>query len=139
MNERARKGATRISWMAFAALSMRILAAAPIGSGDPLVSAVKDGLNHEVKVLLAKRANVNAIDSNGATALAWAVMRDNLPIATLLLKAKADPNIADANATPPLRVAIDNHSLPMAKLLLENGANPNLGGANGETPLMVAV
>jgi ankyrin repeat protein len=143
MNEGSRRATPglcpRASSLAFSALSLGILAAAPIGSDNPLISAVKDGLSHEVKALLGKGPNVNATDSNGATALAWAAMRDDTPVATLLLKAKADPNISDANAITPLRVAIDNHSLPMAKLLLESGANPDLGGVNGETPLMAAV
>jgi ankyrin repeat protein len=125
--------------ISFAALWPGILSGATGGSDDPLITAVKDGLQQEVKALLGKHANVNAVDANGATALAWAAMRDNIPVATLLLKAEADPNLADMNAITPLRVAIDNRSPSMTKLLLENGANPNLDGAQGETPLMVAV
>jgi ankyrin repeat protein len=129
----------RVSSLPVAVLSLGILAAAPTGSDHPLISAVKDGLEDPVKTLLKTRANVNAADSNGSSALAWAVMRDNIAIAALLLKAKADPNTADVNAITPLRIAVDNHSLPMAKLLVEHGANPNIGGPQGETPLMVAV
>ena len=138
MNEGSAKGA-RAFVVTFAALSLGILAGATAGSDDPLITAVKDGLQPEVKAILGKHANVNAVDTNGATALAWAAMRDNVPVAALLLKAKADPNLPDVSAITPLRIAIDNYSLPITKLLLENGANPNSGGPRGETPLMVAV
>ena len=138
MNEGSAKGARAFA-VAFAALSLGILAGATVGSDDPLITAVKDGLQQEVKAILGKHANVNAVDTNGATALAWAAMRDNVPVAALLLKAKADPNLPDVSAITPLRIAIDNYSLAMTKLLLENGANPNPGGPRGETPLMVAV
>jgi ankyrin repeat protein len=138
MNEGSAKGG-RAFVVAFAALWLGILAASTGGSDHPLITAVKDGLQQEVKAILRKHASVNAADVNGATALAWAVMRDNVPVAALLLKAGADPNIADVSAITPLRIAIDNRSLPMTKLLLENGANPNQVGPRGETPLMTAV
>src|SRR5581483_3215398 len=93
--------------VAFATLSLGILAGATVGSEDPLITAVKDGLQPEVKALLGRHADVNAVDANGATALAWAAMRDNLAVAALLLKAKADPNLGDVSAITPLRIAID--------------------------------
>jgi ankyrin repeat protein len=125
--------------LAVALLSLRILAGATAGSDAVLLSAVKDGLNEQVKALLAKQVNVNSADANGATALAWAAMLDNVPVATLLLQAKADPDLADVNAMNALRIAIDNDSLPMARLLLQHRAHPNLAGPKGVTPLMAAV
>src|SRR5262249_8422109 len=123
MNEGfAKSGLTPLVSLVLAAFPLGMLTAAPIISDDVLITAVKDGLHQDVQALLGKGANVNAIDGNRASALAWAVMRDNTPVATLLLKTKADPNIADVNAMTPLRIAIDNQSLHMAKLLLENGA-----------------
>ena len=59
MNERFGKGARAFA-VAFAALSVGILAGATVGSEDPLIAAVKDGLQQEVKAILGKHANVNA-------------------------------------------------------------------------------
>ena len=107
--------------------------------GDRLIAAAQDGLATDVDTLLKHKADVNAIDSAGATALAWAVMRGNDAIAARLLKAHANPNLVDANGVSPLMLAIDSDAPTLVKLLLANGANANLARENGETPLMHAV
>jgi len=120
-------------------LMLAALPAAATPSGDRLIAAAQDGLTAEVDALLAKHTDVNATDSAGATALAWAVMRGNDEVAARLLKAHADPNRTDANGVSPLMLAIDSNAPALVKLLLANGANANLVAENGETPLMHAV
>ena len=129
----------RLLTAASVTLMLASLPAAATPSGDRLIAAAQDGLTAEVDELIAKHTDVNSIDSAGATALAWAVMRANNEVAARLLKAHADPNRTDANGVSPLMLAIDSNAPGMVKLLLANGANANLTGENGETPLMHAV
>ena len=107
--------------------------------GDRLIAAAQDGLAAQVDALLAANTDVNATDSTGATALAWAVMRGNDVIVARLLKAHANPDLTDANGVSPLFLAIDSNAPATVKLLLAGGANANLARDNGDTPLMHAI
>ena len=120
-------------------LMLASLPAAATPSGDRLIAAAQDGLTAELDALIAKHTDVNATDSAGATALAWAVMRGKDEVAARLLKAHADPNRTDANGVSPLLLAVDSNALGLVKLLLANGANASLARDDGETPLMHAV
>jgi ankyrin repeat protein len=64
------------------------------------------------RVLLAAKADVNAADPDGATALVIAIINANYECAALLLDAGADPNVVDKEAAMgPLYAAIDMHRL----------------------------
>lgn len=124
-----------------AALTLLLLSAVPsfAATGGDLIAASRDGLDKNVAALLAQHVPVNAIDDTGATALSWAVLRDNQTVVARLLKAKANPNLADANGVTPLMLAIDGNHAESVKLLLAAGANPNQARPTGETALMSAV
>jgi ankyrin repeat protein len=130
---------TRLLAAASVMLMLTGLPAMAASSGDRLIAAAQDGLDDQVGALIAGHADVNATDSAGATALAWAIMRGNEGIAAKLLKGHADPNRIDANGVSPLMLAIDSNAPALVKLLLANGANASLARDNGETPLMHAV
>jgi ankyrin repeat protein len=103
-----------------------------------VIDAVKNGDKFAFKALLQKKADVNAADPDGSTALHWAAHRDDLEIADALLRAGAKVNATtDLNVTP-LWLASQNGSTAMVRRLLAAGANPNLALFSGETPLMVA-
>jgi len=104
-----------------------------------LIGAARDGIDGTVAALLAGRADVNARDDTGATALSWAVLRHNSGALALLLKAHANPNLGDANGVTPLMLAIEGSWSEGVKQLLTAGADPNLARPDGETPLMSAV
>lgn len=108
-------------------------------SGEALVLAAQNGQNAEVAALLKQGAPIDATDSTGETALAWAVMNSDADLAAALLKARANPNTTDASGVTPLMVAIENHQPEMVKLLLDKGANANVARMTGETALMLAV
>ncbi|MEO8132117.1 MAG: ankyrin repeat domain-containing protein, partial [Bryobacteraceae bacterium] len=108
------------------------------GFGSPLIDAVQNDDRAQVTALLGKRVDVNAREEDGSTALAWAAVRCNVEIASLLLNAKADPNLANEHGVGPLSMAMTNGSEEIVRLLLAKGANPNLARENGETPLMTA-
>ena len=65
------------------------------GAGSDVADAVMKGDTAAVRKLLAAKADVNATQVDGATALHWAVYRDDVETADLLLKAGA--NVKAAN------------------------------------------
>jgi ankyrin repeat protein len=104
----------------------------------PLIDAAKNGDNASLRSLLQKKANVNAAEADGTTALHWASYKDNQEAADLLIRAGANVNAATDLGVTPLWPASENGSAAMVKKLLDAGANPNLALVAGETPLMVA-
>lgn len=121
-----------------------VLATLP-GSADdrvssPVVSdAAQKGDKPAVRVLLKQRADVNAAQGDGATALHWAAFRDDLEMAQMLLQAGADVKAATREgAITPLFMACTNGSASMIEALLKAGANISATKTNGTTPLMVA-
>ena len=105
---------------------------------SPLADAVKNGDRDQVHALLQKKADVNAAEPDGTTALHWAVYRNDVETAVLLLRAGAKVNAANDLGATPLWAASQNGSEAMVRLLLGAGANPNLALLLGETPVMVA-
>ena len=103
-----------------------------------LIDAVQNDDRAQVVVLLSQHPDVNALDEDGSTALAWAAMRCNREIAAMLLKSGANPNLMNEQGIGPLYLAITNGSAAMVQLLLANGANPDLAREDGETVLMTA-
>ena len=104
----------------------------------PLIDAARSGDTETLRALLQKKAEVNATEGDGATALHWASYRDNVESAKLLLGAGAKVNSANDLGATPLWAACQNGSEAMVRLLLDAGANPNTALLLGETPLMVA-
>jgi len=110
------------------------------GSSDrpPLVEAARNSDRDALRTLLQKKADVNATEADGSTALHWASYRDDLESADLLIRAGAKVNTANDLGVTPLWNASLNGSAAMVRRLLEAGANPNAALLKGETPVMVA-
>jgi ankyrin repeat protein len=106
--------------------------------GLPLVDAAKRSDKDAIRSLLQKKADVNAAEADGTTALHWTSYRDDLESTDLLLRAGAKVNAANDLGATPLWNASQNGSVALVKRLLEAGANPNLALLAGETPVMVA-
>jgi ankyrin repeat protein len=103
-----------------------------------VIDAAKSGDRAALRALIAKKADVNQPEGDGATALHWAAYRDDLESVKLLLTAGAKVNAANDLGATPLWNACTNGGASVAKRLLEAGANPNLVLVAGETPLMAA-
>jgi ankyrin repeat protein len=92
-----------------------------------------------VHALLAKKADVNAAQADGTTALDWAARWNDLETAGLLIRAGADAGTANHDGATPMFLASQNGSAPMIELLLNAGANVNAPVlSHGETALMMA-
>jgi len=103
-----------------------------------LSDAVKRGDHAAVRSLLQKRADVNAPEADGMTALHWAAQRDDLGSATALVGAGANVAATTRYGITPLILAGSNGSATMIALLLKAGADPNSATPEGETALMAA-
>lgn len=104
----------------------------------PLVDAAHRGDRDAVQALIQRKADVNAAEPDGSTALLWAAYHDDLEAAELLIRAGADVNAANDLGATPLWAAGQNGSSAMVGRLLKAGADPNSPLLAGETPLMVA-
>lgn len=130
--------------MRTALLVLLVTGASPAASAaagadrPPLVAAAKSGDPAALRALVQQRADVNAADGDGTTALHWASHRDDLDSAGLLVRAGANVNAANDLGATPLWLASQNGSASLVRVLLQAGADPNLALLLGETPLMVA-
>jgi len=107
-------------------------------ASSPVADASMHGDPAAVRALLARKADVNAAQADGATALLWAAYRNDLEIASLLIAAGANVKLANQDGATPLGLAAENGSAAMIEKLIEAGADANERHANGETPLMLA-
>jgi len=105
---------------------------------SPLVDAAKHDDIAATRALIEKKADVNATEPDGTTALHWASYHDDVAAADLLIKAGARVNAATDLGVTPLWNASLNGSEAMVKRLLQAGANPNAALLAGETPVMAA-
>ena len=107
-------------------------------SRAPLADAAEKLDRASVRALIGQRADVNAPQPDGMTALHWVVYQDDLDLATLLVRAGANVKAASRYGVTPLSLACTNGSGPIVELLLKAGADPNAALPGGETPLMTA-
>lgn len=107
-------------------------------SDQSLIAAARAEDVNQLKALLNTNIDVNQQQGDGATALHWAVHRDNQEITKLLIAAGAKTNSTNELGATPLWLAAVNGSANMLRLLLESGADGNVSLAMGETPLMSA-
>jgi len=105
---------------------------------SPVADAAMKGDTQSVRRLIAQKADVNAPQPDGATAIQWAAFRNNLELADVLIAAGANVKAANRDGATPLYLAANNGSAAMIERLLNAGADPNEKQSHGETPLMFA-
>src|SRR5215472_4019919 len=114
-------------------------AAAFAATNSPVADAAMKGDKTAVQALLEQKADVNAAQPDGATAIQWAAYRNDLELADLLIHARADVKLANRDGATPLWLAAENGSAAMIEKLIEAGADPNERRAGtGDTPMMMA-
>ncbi|HEY2382215.1 MAG TPA: ankyrin repeat domain-containing protein [Terriglobia bacterium] len=116
----------------------------PHGGWTALMYAARQNAAEAAAALADLKADLNAADADGTTALQLAVINLHYDLASLLLNKGADPNVADSSGMTALYAAVDMRTpagmmtrpdpklhdeidaAGMVKVLLANGANPNL-------------
>ena len=126
----------------------RIAATAALFLSLPLVSfaaaspEVADAAMREdistVRQLIGRHADVNIPQSDGATALHWAVFHSDREMIDVLLQAGANPKAANREGSTPLWLACINGDAATISALLKAGADPNEHLPFSRTPLMAA-
>src|SRR5215475_1272910 len=107
-------------------------------TGD-LADAVMKRDTVAVRALLQKKADVNAPQNDGTTALMWAVRYDDLDTADALIRAGAKVSTANRDGATALQLAAMNGDAPMLQKLIKAGADPNIPlSKTGDTALMMA-
>jgi uncharacterized protein len=106
-------------------------------SNNPVADAAMNGDVATVRALVQQKADVNAVQTDGATAIQWAVYRDDLEMVDVLIAAGANIKLANREGATPLYLASLHGSEPMIEKLLQAGGDPNQLGPEGETPLML--
>jgi len=108
-------------------------------AGDAsLADAVQRGDKPAISSLLKQRVDVNAPQSDGATALHWAAYLEDAETAALLIRAGARVDTPNNYGVTPLALASSNGNAAIIDQLVKAGANPNRTVRAGETPLMLA-
>jgi ankyrin repeat protein len=115
-------------------------AAALLAAGkSELADAAMRGDKAAVRRLLAEKADVNAPQIDGTTALDWAVQADDVELTDLLIRAGARVAIANQAGATPLQLAAINGNAAILERLIAAGADPNAPlSSSGDTALMMA-
>lgn len=107
-------------------------------AASPIADAAAKGDKITVRTLIQQKADVNAPQSDGATALQWAAYRNDVELADVLIAAGANAKLANREGVTALQLASLNGSGPMIEKLIKAGADPNEKSPRGETPIMMA-
>jgi len=104
----------------------------------PLVQAARNQDLVVVRQLLADGAAVSESQTDGSTALHWAVHWERPETVDLLIAASADVNAANDLGMTPIVMAGTSGNGAIVRRLLAAGADVSATGAGGETVLMLA-
>jgi serine/threonine-protein phosphatase 6 regulatory ankyrin repeat subunit A/serine/threonine-protein phosphatase 6 regulatory ankyrin repeat subunit B len=91
--------------------------------------------------LIKAGANVNVLDSKGATPLFCAVAKGKTEVVIHLIGNGADVNLCEGGpfSFSPLHAAVQCGNLKVMDCLIKAGANMNVRNSKGATPLFCAV
>jgi ankyrin repeat protein len=104
-----------------------------------LADAVMQGDKSALRTLLQQKADVNAPQADGTTALHWAVRANDLEMTDMLLRAGAQPSTANQSGATPMLLAAMNGNAAIIERLIQAGADPNSPlSKTGDTALMMA-
>jgi len=129
----------RSPWLASAAVLWLLIAGVTRGAGpSDVADAAQKGDRAGVAKLIQQKANVNAPQVDGATALHWAIYKHDPEMVDLLIRAGADIKAANRTGVTPLMMAAIYGDAPIIDRLVKAGADVKQKGPNGETMVMFA-
>src|SRR5258708_32020815 len=103
----------------------------------PVIEAIKSGDAKTVRALVAKKADVNATEIDGTTALHYAADDGDAALVDVLIKAGANVKAANRYGATPLGLAAAKGHAAVIERLLKAGENTN-AVVSGEPVLMSA-
>src|SRR3984893_16081848 len=116
-----------------------LTASAAHAATSELADAVMRRDTAAIRTLMQKKADVNAPQKDGTTALLWAARYDDLDTADALIRAGAKVSTANRDGATPLQLASINGSAAMIEKLIKAGADPNAPlTSSGDRALMMA-
>ena len=128
----------RFSLIALVLCGVIFAASDAAANGAVVADAAEKRDAAKVRVLLKQRADVNAPQVDGMTALHWATFHGDAGLVGELVRAGANVNAASRYGVRPLSLACTNGQAEIVQALVEAGADPNAALPGGETPLMTA-
>ena len=117
-------------------LGLALVATSVFGAEARLADAVEKQDSAALLALIAQKADVNAAQADGTTALMWAVRQDDSELLDRLLRAGAKVSAVNRYDITALYLACVNANPAMIERLLKAGADANATGPEGETALM---
>lgn len=127
-------------------MKLKLLAAAVLLAAMNLAQAantslallVSNGQKAEALQQIAAGTDVNAVRTDGSSALLYAAYQGDAELVKALLDKGANPNLRNEYGAFALSEAVQQGSQPIVDMLLSHKADANLGNVEGETALMVA-
>lgn len=100
----------------------------------PMILAARLAVDDMVAELIQNKADVNAADEHGKTALHWAAAVNNVPAATMLLKFGVNCDVQDDQEQTPLHLAAKEGSYEVATMLVSYGASLDIADCQERLP-----
>lgn len=128
-----------ISILCVAGFATQLVIGSSIAASAPsLADAVEKQDAALVGLLMEQKADVNAAQVDGMTALLWATHQNDSELARQLIEAGADVKATNRYGVAALFLACQNGSTGLIERLVDAGADPNTVQRGDETALMTA-
>ena len=125
--------------LASGALLWVLVAGVMAGAGkSDVADAAQKGDRGAVQRLIQQKIDVNAPQVDGATALHWAVYKQDAEMVDMLVRAGANVKAANRTGVTPLEMAAIYGNAAIIDKLIKAGADAKQKGPNGETMVMFA-
>ena len=131
-------GRRRLAGLTALLLACLISAPAAQNPRSAVADAAQSGARAAVQKLIQAKTDINATQVDGATALHWAVFREDGDLVDLLVRAGANVKAANREGMTPLTMAALYGNATIIDKLLKAGADAKSVGPNGETMVMFA-
>ena len=116
---------------------LNVLLVMLLGTASPLIEAVKSGDRVAALAMIERKADVNAPEADGTTALHWAVQQNDVELVDRLIRAGANVKARNDYGSTPMSEAAVAGSAVLLEKLLKAGADVESPNADGQTALMI--